>query len=243
MLAAPRLYQLSDASCNRGARCHHARSETQAPTLSLSTCRNQAGPRGVAYGDIAIGSSSTLGAGASSSAATYPALLRAYLVATFPDLAIAVHNKGVNGETTAQTLARFESDVVALQADLVIWQVGTNDALRDILFSEVAQVIESGLLRLKQRQIAVALLDLQYLGGGSDSKLALYQADLERLTERLQVPRIPCWRLMKSAVESGEYTLTDLVSSDGLHTTDIPYQQTAADTARLIAQQCAVTKH
>jgi len=191
---------------------------------------------------VAIGSSSTVGAGASSSSKTYPSLLKASLMITFPELEIVVYNKGVNGDTAAQNLARFESDIIALQPHLVIWQVGTNDALRDIPFVDVEQVIESGIARLRLHQIDVALLDLQFLGGESDSKLAKYQVELERVAERLKVTRVLRWSLMKDAVESGRHSLADLVTRDGLHTTDIPYQQTADHTARVITQTCAVTK-
>ena len=47
---------------------------------------------------VAIGSSSTSGAGASSSAATYPSRLEAELKAQLPGLPITVLNKGIGGE-------------------------------------------------------------------------------------------------------------------------------------------------
>src|SRR5436309_2995420 len=47
---------------------------------------------------IAIGSSSTAGAGATSSAASYPSRLEVALKARFPGVAITVLNRGVNGE-------------------------------------------------------------------------------------------------------------------------------------------------
>ena len=61
---------------------------------------------------VAIGSSSTAGAGASSPAASYPSRLAVELKQRFPALAITVLNRGVNGEETAQMLARFESGVL-----------------------------------------------------------------------------------------------------------------------------------
>jgi len=77
---------------------------------------------------VAIGSSSTEGAGASGPEASYPAVLARELSQRFPNASIAVFNKGVGGERIDATIARFEKDVVALNPDLVIWQVGTNDA-------------------------------------------------------------------------------------------------------------------
>src|SRR5271166_3573539 len=58
---------------------------------------------------VAIGSSSTAGAGASSAAASYPSRLAAELAQRFPGHDITVLNRGVNGEETERTLARFET--------------------------------------------------------------------------------------------------------------------------------------
>src|SRR5690606_14807539 len=60
---------------------------------------------------VAGGSSSTAGAGASSPAATYPSRLAVELKALFPRTAINVINRGVNGETATEMLARFDRDV------------------------------------------------------------------------------------------------------------------------------------
>ena len=80
---------------------------------------------------VAIGSSSTSGAGASSRAATYPARLEAELKAQLPGLPITVLNKGIGGEEAPQMVARFEADVFEEAPDLVLWQVGSNSVLRD----------------------------------------------------------------------------------------------------------------
>ncbi len=80
---------------------------------------------------VAIGSSSTAGAGASSPAASYPSQLAAELKQRFPTHDVTVLNRGVNGETTEQMMARFTTGVIAAHPDLVLWQVGTNSVLRD----------------------------------------------------------------------------------------------------------------
>src|SRR5262245_37205960 len=65
--------------------------------------------RKLAAGDplkiIAIGSSSTAGAGASSPAASYPSRLEAELKARYPRQDIVVINRGVNGERAHEMLA------------------------------------------------------------------------------------------------------------------------------------------
>src|SRR5271167_1335156 len=91
--------------------------------------------RRLANGDpltiVAIGSSSTAGAGASSPAASYPSRLAVELRQRFPTRDVTVLNRGVNGETTEQMMARFATGVITAHPDLVLWQVGTNSVLRD----------------------------------------------------------------------------------------------------------------
>ena len=57
---------------------------------------------------VAIGSSSTAGAGASSPEMSYPSRLQAELQALMPRVPVTVINRGVNGEEARDMLARFE---------------------------------------------------------------------------------------------------------------------------------------
>ena len=68
---------------------------------------------------VAIGSSSTFGLGASSPAMSYPSRLAVELRALLPRTSITVINRGVNGETALEMVARFDRDVFATHPDLV----------------------------------------------------------------------------------------------------------------------------
>ena len=61
---------------------------------------------------VAIGSSSTAGAGASSVAMNYPSRLAVELNRLLPHLSITVLNRGVNGQEISQMLARQPEDVI-----------------------------------------------------------------------------------------------------------------------------------
>jgi lysophospholipase L1-like esterase len=111
---------------------------------------------------VAIGSSSTAGAGASSPAATYPSRLAVELRARLPGREITVLNRGVNGEETAQMLARFGADVIAAHPDLVLWQVGTNSVMRDHSLAAHGVLLRQGIAQLKQAGADVVLMDMQY---------------------------------------------------------------------------------
>ena len=111
---------------------------------------------------VAIGSSSTAGAGASSPDASYPSRLAAELANRFPGHQITVLNRGVNGEDARDMLARFETTVIAERPDLVLWQVGTNTVLRDHPVGSTSSLIEQGIMQLKAAGADVILIDPQF---------------------------------------------------------------------------------
>jgi len=111
---------------------------------------------------VAIGSSSTAGAGASSPAANYPSRLAIELKEHFPRQAITVINRGVNGEEAREMLARFDQSVLAEKPDLVLWQVGTNSVLRDHPIAPHGALIHEGVHRLREHGADVILIDPQF---------------------------------------------------------------------------------
>ena len=111
---------------------------------------------------VALGSSSTAGAGASSVDFTYPARLEAELKAHFPGVPIRVLNRGVGGEDVREMNERMERDVAAAKPDLVLWQLGTNALLRDNGVDPEQPLILEGLKRLASMNTDVVLLDPQY---------------------------------------------------------------------------------
>ena len=111
---------------------------------------------------VAIGSSSTAGAGASSQAATYPSRLALELRQRFPGHSINVLNRGVNGQETDEMMARFKSGVIAEHPQLVIWQIGTNSVLRDHPLQPHSVLLHEGIEELKATGADVLLIDPQY---------------------------------------------------------------------------------
>ena len=79
--------------------------------------------------DLAIGSSSTAGVGATSNGKTYPSQLEAILETALKGVDIQIVNRGVSGEVAEIAAERIPSEVAINKPDLVLWQLGTNDAL------------------------------------------------------------------------------------------------------------------
>ncbi|MGE3147757.1 MAG: SGNH/GDSL hydrolase family protein [Pseudorhodoplanes sp.] len=111
---------------------------------------------------VALGSSSTAGAGASTPAHSYPSRLAVELQQFFPGHDIAVLNRGVNGEEAPEMLARLDAAVLSEKPDLILWQVGTNAVLRDNPLGQAGDLIRQGLTRMKQSGADVVLIDPQF---------------------------------------------------------------------------------
>ena len=189
---------------------------------------------------VAVGSSSTFGAGASSSAASYPSRLEALLRARFPGVSIKVLNRGVNGEEAAEMLGRFERDVLAAKPDLVLWQVGTNAVLREPVVTGQASLIRQGIERLKPTNADIVLIDPQYAPMVIAKPQAQRMVDLigfEANEEGAGVLRR--FALMRNWYEVGHLRFGDFVSPDGLHMNDWGYDCIARQLAGAIGDAVA----
>lgn len=173
---------------------------------------------------VAIGSSSTVGYGASAPAFNYPSQFAAELRRRLPAEPIDVQNKGVSGETSIEMAARFDRDVLAAQPDLVIWQVGTNAVLRELDIANYRRIVHDGLERLKSAGIDVIVMDMQF----APKVLAhpLYR-EMERslalVAKEQGVPVFRRFALMQSWLESGQLDFATMLSPDGLHMNDLTY--------------------
>jgi acyl-CoA thioesterase I len=189
---------------------------------------------------VAVGSSSTYGEGASSSAAAYPARLEALLKQRFPATAIKVLNRGVNGEEAADMLARFERDVIAAKPDLVLWQVGTNAVLSRLAVTGQVSLLRQGIERLKAVNADVMLIDPQYAPMVIAKPQAQHMVDLigfEASEEGAGVLRR--FALMRNWHEVRHMRFIDFVASDGLHMNDWGYDCIARQLANAIGDAVA----
>ena len=181
---------------------------------------------------VAIGSSSTAGAGASSPAASYPSRLAAELVRRFPGHDITVLNRGVNGEETEQMLARFQTGVIAAHPDLVLWQVGTNSVLRDHSLKRHAALLHEGIAQLKEAGADVVLVDMQYAPNVlAKSETPGMEDQIAVATKEENVDLFERFALMRHWHEVQHIPFDVFVSPDNLHMNDWSY----ACVAKLLA--------
>jgi acyl-CoA thioesterase-1 len=184
---------------------------------------------------VAIGSSSTEGAGASSPDATFPSRLQALLDQRFPDIAIRVLNRGVGGEEEADMLARFDRDVIAAKPDLVLWQVASNAIMRDRQLSTENALIRKGIVRLKRTGADVVLIDPQYTTAVLAQPVAVSMVDLiSSAAHRQHIGTFHRFELMKDWRETQHIPFETFSDADGLHMNDWGYDCLARNLATAI---------
>ena len=195
-----------------------ARIETALPRVGFRLAS------GVPIRIVAIGSSSTAGAGASSPAASYPSRLEGELRLHFPGHDLTVLNRGVNGEEAPDMLARFESGVIPEHPHLVLWQVGTNSLLRDRPLDAAAQVLHQGIARLKAVHADIVVVDPQFAPRViAKSDVEPEVALLAAVAKRENVGFFDRFALMRYWHEAKGLPFDAFVSPDGLHMNDWGY--------------------
>jgi lysophospholipase L1-like esterase len=173
---------------------------------------------------VAIGSSSTWGAGASTRDATYPSRLEAELKSQFPDSPITVINRGVGGEEVPDMLKRFDEAVIAAKPDLVLWQLGTNSVIRDHTSDQHSALIREGLKRIRATGADVVLIDPQYAPKVVEKAQAPQMVALISSTAKSEnVDLFPRFRVMKRWSETDHLAFDVFTSPDGLHMNDWGY--------------------
>ena len=188
---------------------------------------------------VAFGSSSTAGWMASDVGHAYPAVLQQALGAALPQAHVAVISRGVGGQGAAQELARLERDVVPIRPQLVVWQVGANDAMRNVDLPLFRQTLVQGVVRLQGAGMDVVLMDNQraprLLAAPEDD--GVNQA-LAQVAEQTGAALFARSELMDRWRAAGfPYAL--FVAADQLHHNDRGYACVATALARSIVEALA----
>src|SRR5262245_39683322 len=182
---------------------------------------------------LAIGSSSTVGVGASSPSAAYIARLETSLEGSLKGMDFDVVGRGQSGEVAQGAADRMKREVEETRPDLVVWQVGTNDALRHISIDSFKTCLKTTLAWLAENKIDVVLIDPQY--GDALTKDEYYEkvvaaiGEVAREARVLLVDRFEAMRELQR--ERGDLFY---LSADQLHLNDRGHRCMAEQLARAI---------
>lgn len=186
---------------------------------------------------VAVGSSSTGGAGASSPAFAYPHRLGGELRKHFSGGRITMINRGVNGETAPEMVARLDREVLSENPDLVLWQLGTNAVVRDHNILPLYHVVLDGVKRIKASGAEVILINPQYAPRVIErpAGAAEMNALIERIAREESVSVFHRFEVMRHWRDERRMSFETFLTDDGLHLNDWGY----ACWARLLGEAIA----
>lgn len=172
---------------------------------------------------LAVGSSSTTGIGASSSFATYPVRLENDLEVMFTGADIDVISRGVPGEAGLGACSRMKREVAEVKPDLVVWQVGTNDAMARADIDELKTNVAKTLQWLARNHIDVVLIDPQFTARVAvDEHYTKVVRAIEEVARQERVMLVRRYSAMADlASQKGEDAI---LAADRFHLNDLGYR-------------------
>ena len=186
---------------------------------------------------LAIGSSSTLGVGASGPDAAYPAQLEARLSADW-GVSADVVNAGVGGETSDTTLKRLVAALAGAPPDLVVWQVGTNDAVGGADPEAFRANLTAGVAAAQSQRVPIVLVDPQfYFGIKNLARFQQYVTIIAEVGATMHVPVFSRFAMMKAWAAKSTATLRAALAPDGFHMDDEGYACFARALASNLARE------
>lgn len=187
---------------------------------------------------LAIGSSSTEGVGASSAQFSYPAQLEAELSHRLAGAPVTVVNAGIGGEKADATLARLKTSVAAGGFDLVLWQVGTNDAIAGGDIGRFRAMVREGIGAVKSAGLGLMIIDQQYFPTIKDT--IRYRSFLSAVREEAGAARVPVFHrydMMRAWLDAGGAERLDAaLAPDRFHMNDAGYACLAQKLAVVISE-------
>jgi lysophospholipase L1-like esterase len=167
---------------------------------------------------VAMGTSQVYGASAPQF--SYPVQLKKRLSAALPGIAIHVFNKNVGSLDDGDDAARIKEDIQPERADLVIWQVGTNSAIRQVPLDKFAARLRAGIDVGRALGPEFILVNLQYV----PAVAALpdeeeYARVMSEVAREKGVALFRRFEIMRAWYDDG-MPYAQFVTSDGLHLND-----------------------
>lgn len=182
---------------------------------------------------LAIGSSSTAGIGASSDSKTYPSQLEVILEHSLKDVDIDLVNRGVSGETANIAAERIRNEFALNKPDLVLWQLGTNDALARVDPSEFETTVRSTIRWVKENKTDIVLVGLQYTPRFvRDPSYAAIRESLRRVASEESILYVRRYDAMRFIARTRANL--DLLAKDDFHLNDLGYRCMAEHVAHAV---------
>jgi lysophospholipase L1-like esterase len=166
---------------------------------------------------LAIGASAS--AGMSAASGGYQEQIKEILEKRVPGLDVQIIDRGISGELARDAASRLRTEVALTEPDLVLWQVGSNDAMAQIPVEAFAETVTEAIQWLKERNVDVVLVGLQYVRAMRyDPHYQAIRDAIARIADTEKILRIGRYEAMEvmermretsSAERPSEFALTE----------------------------------
>ncbi len=182
---------------------------------------------------LAIGSAANVSLGANAGVKSFPLQVTDILQNTFKNVSVEISNRGVGGEVAQTSADRIRGEVALTKPDLVLWQLGTNDALSRVDPSQFSDVVRSTIGWLHDNGVDVVLVGLQYTSrfAKDESYDAIRQALLKIATDD-KVLYVRRYDAMKFIAQTRANL--HLMANDNFHLSELGNQCMAEHVARAV---------
>ncbi len=169
---------------------------------------------------LALGSSSTAGYGVSNPRYAYPAQLKMGLEKALPGVDLDVVNRGISGQDVQEMSARMRAEMEGNLPSLVIWQTGTNAAIRQMPHDRFRRWLRDGLGVGRSLGADFVLMNLQYVPAvvAAPDKDA-YETIMADTAREYGAGLFRRYDIMRAWYEDG-MPYAQFVQLDGLHLND-----------------------
>ena len=148
---------------------------------------------------LAVGWPSGNQLGAPALADTLPVRLVAELNRRVPELDLGLKSEGIGGELAAAALERLRREVVDWGPDLVLWSLGTNDAIARTDPQDFAAAVREGAEWIMQRGVDLVLVDPPFFPGiAHEPAYQAYVDGVSKAAEEADAPLLRRYRAMQS---------------------------------------------
>ena len=171
---------------------------------------------------LVIGSGTVLGPEEHNPDMSFPYRMARALKAAVPDATISLTVRGGKGLTAAQMVPLLRQELAAGKFQLVLWQTGTVEAMRNLPVAQMAQALSDGTALVQASGADLILIDPQFsrfLRANAD--LAPYQNALERAGSLPDVSLFHRFELMHAWADDGGLDLERAATAERRQTADL----------------------
>jgi hypothetical protein len=164
---------------------------------------------------VVMGTSYSAYAGNDRDKVSYIGPLQAELARRFPDSAIELVDKSIPRQTAVQMVERLPRDIVPEKPQLVIWQTGTTDAVRNVDPADFKRALVQGQTILRKAGADIVMVNMQYARAPANViRYERYVEGMETVSDMKGVVLFRRLDIMRHWVASGQFDFDDVAPAE-----------------------------